>query len=184
MLRGQGDGGRRIGLPAAVAIALLLGACGGGDSGDSTTTVSEAAETGTPDGDADSDDGAATETTPAAADDGESDSADESSDEAAESDSTEDSADETEPDETQPAPVDGLVASRDYLQGQWCLSDGNTYTVEGDTVRILTVQGIEATAPIEAPFSVTANQRMVSQSDDQFVMVLGDEEITFTRGSC
>ncbi len=83
------------------------------------------------------------------------------------------------------AAEDDLLVPRQYLQGEWCDSDGQSWSIEGSTARF-GVPGSEATGelPVDLAFINSLDVELVSQTDDEFVFTSGGEEVTFTRGSC
>ena len=76
-----------------------------------------------------------------------------------------------------------LLVPRDYLQGEWCSSDGQSVTVNGDTVQLEEGGGVME-APVDLMFLDGPGGGLVSQTDDEFVVESGGVETTFTRGSC
>lgn len=81
-----------------------------------------------------------------------------------------------------PADAD-LVVPRDYLQGEWCDSDGESWVIEGDTALRTDASGGSLEISIGRVF-VDRVGELRSQTDDAFTFGAGDEERTFTRGSC
>ena len=79
---------------------------------------------------------------------------------------------------------DDLLVPRASLQGVWCASDGDTWTIEGDTASVDDGAGGTASLPLDLVFIDGSDQSLLSQTDDSFVTQLAGEEITFTRGSC
>ena len=77
-----------------------------------------------------------------------------------------------------------LLVPRDYLQGEWCASDGETWTIEGDTARFEDTAGGVAELPVDLAFIDNLDVELVSQSDDEFVIAGFGSETTFTRGAC
>lgn len=82
---------------------------------------------------------------------------------------------------------EGLLVGRDYLQGEWCDSEGQHWTIDGDTARAEDPAGGGAAEfPVEIRFADGPDIDLVSQSDDQFVLGApgSDATITFRRGAC
>lgn len=80
---------------------------------------------------------------------------------------------------------DDLLVPRQYLQGEWCDSDGNSWSIEGDTARFVeSGGGGTAELPVDLAFIDSPDVSLVSQTDDQFVVGSGGDEVTFARGSC
>ncbi len=77
-----------------------------------------------------------------------------------------------------------LIVPRDYLQGMWCDSDGENWTIEGETARLETQDGGVGEFPLGILFLDTVDVDLISQSDDEFVFGAAGEEVTFTRGAC
>lgn len=77
-----------------------------------------------------------------------------------------------------------LLVPRDYLQGAWCDSDGQSWTIEGDAARFVDASGGTAEFPVDIVFIDGPDESLVSQSDDEFVIMSLGEEITFSRGAC
>lgn len=77
-----------------------------------------------------------------------------------------------------------LVVPRDYLQGGWCDSDGQSWTIEGDTARFEDSSGGAGQLPVDLVFIDDVDNELISQTDDEFVAVLAGDEITFSRGTC
>ncbi len=78
---------------------------------------------------------------------------------------------------------DLLLVPRAYLQGEWCDSDGNTWSIDGDIVRGGEGGG-SAELPIDLVFINTPDRTLVAQTDDEFVVADRGDETTFTRGGC
>jgi hypothetical protein len=79
---------------------------------------------------------------------------------------------------------DDLLVPRDYLQGEWCDSDGQTWTIDGDTVRLEDASGGAGDFPVDIAFIDGPEETLISQTDDEFVVEYAGDEITFSRGSC
>jgi hypothetical protein len=77
-----------------------------------------------------------------------------------------------------------LVVPRDYLQGEWCDSDGQSWVIEGDNARWKDATGGSAEVPIGIVFGDGVGIELRSQTDDAFTFGAGGDEVTFTRGSC
>ena len=77
-----------------------------------------------------------------------------------------------------------LLVPRDYLQGEWCDSDNQTWTIDGDTARLEDASGGVAELPVDLAFIDGPEERLVSQTDDEFVVESAGDEITFRRGAC
>lgn len=77
-----------------------------------------------------------------------------------------------------------LLVSRDYLQGEWCDSDGQTWTIDGDTARLEDASGGVGELPVDLVFIDGPEETLVSQTDDEFVVIIAGDEVTFSRGSC
>ncbi len=77
-----------------------------------------------------------------------------------------------------------LFVSRDYLQGEWCNSDGQTLTITGDTIRMEDQSGGVGEFPVDLVFVDGPGAALVSQTDDEFVIESEGAETTFTRGRC
>jgi hypothetical protein len=77
-----------------------------------------------------------------------------------------------------------LVVPREYLQGEWCDSDGQGWSIEGSTARFDDGAGGAGEIPIDLLFIDDVENELVSQTDDEFVAILAGDEITFVRGSC
>ena len=77
-----------------------------------------------------------------------------------------------------------LIVPRDYLQGVWCDSDGEMWTIEGDIAELDDGAGGTGSFPLDVLFLDGPEEVLVSQSDDEFTIDFGDQQITFTRGSC
>ena len=78
----------------------------------------------------------------------------------------------------------GLVAPLDYLQGEWCTSDGEAWVIEGETARFgENHDELIGELPVAGAF-VGGPGVLVSQSADQFVINVAGGELTFTRGRC
>lgn len=76
-----------------------------------------------------------------------------------------------------------LILPRDYLEGAWCNSDGETWVFDESTVRIDDGAGGSAEFPLATLLAEGSGIEVVSQADDNFVLAVPDE-ITYTRGSC
>ena len=79
---------------------------------------------------------------------------------------------------------DDLLVPRDYLQGVWCDSDGQTWTIDGDTARFGDGAGGVGELPVDILFLDGLDESLVSQTDDEFVVAFSGDEVTFTRGGC
>lgn len=79
---------------------------------------------------------------------------------------------------------DDLLVPRAYLQGEWCDSDGDMWTIEGDTAKLEDGSGGMAELPVDLVFIDDLDADLVSQTDNEFVISSGGDEISFTRGSC
>ena len=79
---------------------------------------------------------------------------------------------------------DLLLVPRAYLQGQWCDSDGQSWTIDGDTARIEDTSGGVAVLPIDLAFIDNLDVDLISQTDNEFVIGSMGNQTTFTRGSC
>lgn len=79
-----------------------------------------------------------------------------------------------------------LLLPRDYLQGEWCDSEGKIWSIEGDFARSEDPRtgGVAEGLPIDIVFIDAVDRTLVSQSDDEFVIGDGTSELTFTRGPC
>ena len=77
-----------------------------------------------------------------------------------------------------------LLVPRDYLQGEWCDSEGDNWSIEGDTATLDDGSGGTAEFPIDILFIDGADVDLISQTDDQFVFGSEFEQVTFTRGNC
>lgn len=79
----------------------------------------------------------------------------------------------------------GLVVPLDYLQGEWCNTDGEAWVFEGETARFgETHDALVGELPVTLALAAGSERVMVSQSDDEFVLDLQVREVTFTRGRC
>ena len=76
-----------------------------------------------------------------------------------------------------------LILPRDYLEGEWCTSDGETWVFDDDTVRIDDGAGGSAEFPVATLLAAGSGIEVVSQADDNFVLAVPDE-VTYSRGSC
>lgn len=79
-----------------------------------------------------------------------------------------------------------LLVPLDYLQGEWCDSDGLAWSIEDTTARFgESLDGPVGEVPVILVFHVGPEIDLVSQTDDQFVVDdgIGDPS-TFTRGRC
>lgn len=145
------------GLAVAIAFGFALGACGD-DGGASSTPVDPPGDVTDDTGGGTTDDtggGTTGDTTP---DDGTG---------------TEGSASDED-----------LVVPRAYLQGEWCDSEGDNWSIEGDTATLDDGSGGTAEFPIGILFIDGVDVDLISQTDDQFVFGSEFEQVTFTRGSC
>jgi hypothetical protein len=80
---------------------------------------------------------------------------------------------------------DDLLVPREYLQGEWCDSDGQSWFIEGDTARLEdSGSGGTAELPLDLVFIDGLDVELVSQTDDEFVFGSAEDEVTFTRGRC
>lgn len=79
---------------------------------------------------------------------------------------------------------DLLLVPRDYLQGVWCDSDGQTWTIEGDTARFDDGSGGVGEFPVDLAFIARQEDSLVSQTDDEFVIRTAFDEVTYQRGNC
>ncbi len=77
-----------------------------------------------------------------------------------------------------------LLVPRSYLQGEWCDSDGQTWTIDGDTARLEDASGGTGEFPLDIVFIDGPEETLVSQTDDEFVVESAGDEISFSRGSC
>lgn len=77
-----------------------------------------------------------------------------------------------------------LVVPRDYLQGEWCSSDGQTLTITGDMVRMEDQSGGVGEFPVDLAFVDGPGTVLVSQTDVEFVVEFEGAETTFSRGRC
>ncbi len=73
---------------------------------------------------------------------------------------------------------------RDYLQGEWCDSDGQTWVIEGGIVSFDDTTGSVGELPVDLVFIDNLDVDLISQSDDEFVIGGAGDETTFTRGGC
>lgn len=76
-----------------------------------------------------------------------------------------------------------LFVSREYLQGEWCDDEGNSYSIDGDIAVIEDGSGGVAEFPIDLLF-IRLPGIDVDQSDNEFSLSDGESSQTFTRGSC
>lgn len=76
-----------------------------------------------------------------------------------------------------------LILPREYLVGEWCNSDGETWVFDESTVRIDDGAGGSAEFPLATLLAESSGIEVVSQADDNFVLAVPDD-ITYTRGSC
>ena len=80
---------------------------------------------------------------------------------------------------------DDLLVPRAYLQGEWCDSDGQRWSIEGDTARFEDPSsGGTGEFPVDLAFVDNPDNTLVSQSGHEFVVASGGSETTFTRGAC
>ncbi len=77
-----------------------------------------------------------------------------------------------------------LLVPRDYLQGEWCDSDGQTWSIEGDIARVEDTSGGVGEVPVDLAFIDSLDIELLSRSDNEFVLGGSGEETTFTRGGC
>jgi len=77
-----------------------------------------------------------------------------------------------------------LVVPLDYLQGEWCDSDGQDWSIDGRIAQFEDGAGGAGEVPIDLVFIDDVENELVSQTDDGFVAILAGDEITFVRGSC
>ena len=78
-----------------------------------------------------------------------------------------------------------LVVPLDYLQGEWCNSDGEAWLFEGDTARFgESHEDLVGQMPIAGLMAAGSQRVLVSQTDDEFVLDLDSRQLTFTRGGC
>ena len=76
-----------------------------------------------------------------------------------------------------------LILPRDYLEGEWCTSDGETWVFDDSTVRIDDGAGGSAEFPLATLLADGSGIEVVSQADDNFVLAIPGE-VTYSRGSC
>ncbi len=80
---------------------------------------------------------------------------------------------------------DDLLMPRQYLQGEWCDSIGNSWIIEGDIARFEeSASGGVGEFPVDVLFIDNPDSSLVSQTDDEFVIETRGEEVTYVRGSC
>lgn len=79
---------------------------------------------------------------------------------------------------------ENLLVPRDYLQGEWCDTDGQTWTIDGDTARLEDGSGGAGELPVDLAFIKRPGDTLVSQTDDSFVVESDGAETTFQRGRC
>ena len=78
-----------------------------------------------------------------------------------------------------------LVVPLDYLQGEWCNSDGEAWVFEGETARFgESHDELFGELPVALALAAGSERVLISQSDDRFVVDLQTRELTFTRGRC
>ena len=78
----------------------------------------------------------------------------------------------------------GLVVPLEYLQGEWCNSDGEAWVIEGETARFgENHDELVGELPVAGAFAGGPGI-LISQSDDEFVIDVRTREVTFTRGRC
>ncbi len=78
-----------------------------------------------------------------------------------------------------------LVVPLDYLQGEWCNSDGEAWVFEGETARFgESHDNLFGELPVTAALAAGSERVLVSQVDDEFVLDLQTRQVTFTRGRC
>lgn len=89
-------------------------------------------------------------------------------------------------DDTLPAgDVSDLVVPLDYLQGEWCNSDGEAWVFEGETARFgENHDELLGELPVGVALAAGSERVLILQSDDEFVVDLQTRELTFTRGRC
>ena len=81
--------------------------------------------------------------------------------------------------------TNGLVVPLDYLQGEWCNSDGEAWVIDGQTARFgETHDELFGELPVAAALAAGSERSLVSQTNDEFVLDLQTREVTFTRGRC
>lgn len=78
-----------------------------------------------------------------------------------------------------------LVVPLDYLQGEWCNSDGEAWVFDGETARFgESHDELIGEVPVALALGAGSERLLISQSDDEFVVDLQSRELTFTRGRC
>ena len=78
-----------------------------------------------------------------------------------------------------------LVVPLDYLQGEWCNTDGEAWLFEGETARFgETHDALVGELPVTLALAAGSERVLVSQTADEFVLDLQIREVTFTRGRC
>ena len=77
-----------------------------------------------------------------------------------------------------------LLVARDYLQGVWCDSDGTTITIDGDTATLTDSTGAGIEMAVDLLFIDSPDNDLVSQGDDEFVISVAGDQVTFVRGAC
>ena len=78
-----------------------------------------------------------------------------------------------------------LVVPLDFLQGEWCSSDGEAWLFEGETARFgENHDELIGALPVADALAAGSQRVLISQSDDEFVLDLQTREVTFTRGRC
>ena len=78
-----------------------------------------------------------------------------------------------------------LVVPLEYLQGEWCNTDGEAWLFEGDTARFgENHDELFGELPVAVALSAGPERVVISQSDNEFVLDLQTREVTFTRGRC
>ena len=78
-----------------------------------------------------------------------------------------------------------LVVPLDYLQGEWCNSDGEAWVFEGEIARFgENHDELIGELPVALALAAGSERLLISQSDDEFVVDLQSRELTFTRGRC
>ena len=79
---------------------------------------------------------------------------------------------------------DLLIVPRDYLQGEWCDSDGSSWTIEGDVALLQDGSDGVGEFPVDILFINSPDVELISQTADEFTFASRVEEVTFTRGGC
>ncbi|MEZ4501719.1 MAG: hypothetical protein R3C39_03770 [Dehalococcoidia bacterium] len=110
---------------------------------------------------------------------------DDAESDASEEDSTSTAASATPADSISGSASDSdLVVPRDYLQGEWCDSEGQSWTIEGDTARFEDGSGGVGEFPVDIVFIKGIGVDLIAQTDSEFTFGGGGDEVTFTRGGC